>query len=260
MTPRERDRLGGAAPASTAAIWRRLARMASPRLTRANLFVTALATLLGFAIATQVQANRTQPLETLREDELVRVLEDVTQNGQRLGAEVRELERTRDALRNSASDSTAALDTARERADALGILAGTVPAIGPGIQITITDPGHKVTSTLLLDAVQELRDAGAEAIQLGEVRVVASTALTDADGGVLAAGETVSAPYSLWAIGDSATLASAMEIPGGVVESVQRLGGTADVRPRETVRITALASRASMRHAAPASPSGSPTT
>lgn len=247
-----------AAPESTVRAWRRLLRMASPRLTRANLFVTALATLLGFAIATQVQANRTQPLEALREDELVRILDDVTQNGQRLGIELRELERTRDALRSGASDSTAALDTARERADALGILAGTVATTGPGAQVTIADPQGKITALVLLDAVQELRDAGAEAIQLGPVRVVANTALTDASGRVQVAGEEFGAPYTLLAIGEPATLASAMEIPGGVVESVERLGGTATVTPRDSIAITATVSLTTLRYAAPAPASPSP--
>ena len=61
----------------------------------------------------------------------------------------------------------------------LGILAGTVAAEGPGIVVTIDGVDD---AALLLDTVQELRDAGAEAIQLGDVRVVASTYFTQAPG------------------------------------------------------------------------------
>ncbi|MBK6887387.1 MAG: hypothetical protein IPH03_13800 [Tetrasphaera sp.] len=73
--------------------WRRL-RHRPAAADRGTLFVTVLAVLLGFALATQLRANRGQPLEGLREDELVRVLDDVTQNGQRLNGELRDLERT----------------------------------------------------------------------------------------------------------------------------------------------------------------------
>ena len=66
----------------------------------------------------------------------------------------------------------------------LGILAGTVPATGPGVTITIDDPDGAVTRPTLLDGVEELRDAGAEAIEINDsVRVVASTSFTDGDGG-----------------------------------------------------------------------------
>ena len=45
--------------------------------------------------------------------------------------------------------------------------------------LTINDPDNKVTAALLLDALQELRDAGAEAVQIGDVRVVADTWFAD---------------------------------------------------------------------------------
>ncbi|MFN8098422.1 MAG: DUF881 domain-containing protein [Dermatophilaceae bacterium] len=244
---------------SGAAAWRRLARIARPRLTRGTLFVTLLAVLLGFAIATQLRANRGQPLESLREDELVRVLDDVTQNGQRLTSELRDLERTRDALQGGETDLTAAVQAAQDRAATLGILAGTMPATGPGVRITITDPEAKVGSPLLLDTIQELRDAGAEAIQIGGARVVAATYLTDADDGVLVSGTRVVAPYSIRAIGDPQTMSSAMDIPGGVVESVRRLGGVAEVATLETVTIDATVKAVAPTHAHPESGTGSPT-
>ena len=58
----------------------------------------------------------------------------------------------------------------------LRILTGTVAATGPGVTLTIDDPDGSVTAATLLDGVEELRDAGAEAIEINDsVRVVAST-------------------------------------------------------------------------------------
>ena len=54
----------------------------------------------------------------------------------------------------------------------LGILAGTKPAEGPGISLRIDDPRSQVDAAQVLDTIEELRDAGAEAIQLGNVRVM----------------------------------------------------------------------------------------
>jgi uncharacterized protein YlxW (UPF0749 family) len=220
--------------------WSTMFRMARPRATRANFFAAALALVLGFAIATQVQQTQQQGLEQLREDELVRILDDVSQDAARLGNDARALEATRDRLLSGADTSAEALRAAQERLDTLGILAGTTPAKGPGIELTITDPSQKVTSALLLDALQELRDAGAEAVQIGDVRVVASTYFTDGPGGIEVDGQRVDSPYVIRAIGDSATMASAMDIPGGVNESVRRLGAVSSVEQRDTVDITAL--------------------
>jgi uncharacterized protein YlxW (UPF0749 family) len=235
----------------TGSSWRTLLRMARPRATRANAFAALLAIVLGFAIATQVQQTNQTGLEQLREDELVRILDDVSQEQNRLASDSRELEASRDKLVSGVDSSSEALKSAQERLDTLGILTGTSPATGPGIVITISDPGHHVTAARLLDALQELRDAGAEAVQVGDVRVVADTWFADVDGGVEVGGERVVQPYVIAAIGDSATMASAMEIPGGVSESVRGDGAKATVRQSDRVAITALHSLSEPRYARP---------
>jgi uncharacterized protein YlxW (UPF0749 family) len=231
--------------------WRTLLRMSRPRATRANAFAALLAVGLGFAIATQVQQTNQSGLEQLREDELVRILDDVSQEQDRLASDTRTLESTRDRLLSGVDASDEALKAAQERLDTLGILTGTVPASGPGVVITINDPDGKVTAARLLDALQELRDAGAEAVQVNDVRVVADTWFADRDGAIEVAGERISSPYTIRAIGDSATMASAMDIPGGVTESVRRDGATSTTRQSEKVDVTALHSLGEPRYARP---------
>lgn len=231
--------------------WRTLLRMARPRGTKANLFAALLAVALGFALATQVQQTQQRGLENLREDELVRILDDVTQDNARLGTEARQLETTRDRLLSGQGTSTEALVAAKERLGSLSVLAGTVPAKGPGITVTLADPGRHVTAPLLLDALEELRDAGAEAVQIGDVRVVASTYFTDVPRGVEVSGQRIAPPYTIAAIGDSATMAAAMDIPGGVTESARRVGATATVKQHTTLTIGALHSVVQPRYARP---------
>ena len=55
------------------------------------------------------------------------------------------------------------------------VLNGSVPATGPGLRVTVQDPEGGVTAGVLLDAIQELRGAGAEAIEVDGVRVVVSS-------------------------------------------------------------------------------------
>ena len=231
--------------------WHRLLRAGSPRATRANVLAMVLAGALGFAIIAQVRQTSLEGLENLREDELVRIFAGVDQDGERLADEIRGLQTSLELLKSQSTNEAEAQRAARERLEALGILAGTVPATGPGIVLTISDPDNKVDAPTILDTVQELRDAGAEAIQIGGERVVADTWFADTDEGLSVSGSEVRPPYVIKAIGDANTLAGAMEIPGGVTATVRRVGGDTDVQIEDEVKVDALLTPTSPQYARP---------
>lgn len=220
--------------------WARLIRMGRPRLTKANLLITVLAVLLGFAMVTQVQQYRASGLENMRQEDLVTLLDGVNQQSGKLGDEINRLTRTRDDLRSNGGDA-AAIKAAEDRLAALGILAGTVRATGPGIVLTIPDQARQIQPNNVLDTVQELRDAGAEAIQINDSRVTASTWFgLSMQGQLIVDGKTLQAPYVVSAIGDPHTMSTALAIPGGVLETLRQLGITATVASKNPVEVTAL--------------------
>jgi uncharacterized protein YlxW (UPF0749 family) len=189
----------------------------------------------------------------------VSVLDDVNQRQTRLQDEARQLETTQQRLQSGSNSSQAALQAAQARLETLAILAGTRAASGPGIRLIVTDPDGKVDAATLLDTVEELRDAGAEAMQLGTVRVVASTAFVDASsgGGVTVDGTLLRGPYVLLAVGDPQTLSAALDIPGGVLETLKGLGADGTVTGEQQVQVTALHTVSAPRYARPApTPSG----
>jgi uncharacterized protein YlxW (UPF0749 family) len=235
----------------------RLRSALRPRATRAQVVAALLCGVLGFAAAVQVQANQGDELSGLRESDLVGILDDVSERAARLRAEARDLQETRDRVTGGSDSTLAALEEARERARVLGILAGTLPARGPGIELTIHDQTGQVGSDVLLDALQELRDAGAEAIEIGTVdgpavRVVASTALVDVEEGVQVDGTVLVPPYRFRVIGDSRTLATALDIPGGVLDVLRQREAQGVVTQRSSVEITSLRAAPSPRYARPA--------
>jgi uncharacterized protein YlxW (UPF0749 family) len=223
-----------------------------------RLMIGLLCLLLGFGAALQVRATRTDAvLASARQDDLVGILDDVTALSDRLQREALELRVTRNELAGGTNRAETALKQAREREAALGILAGTVPARGPGIELLVSDPERRVDGGVLLDALQELRDAGAEAVQIGGVRVVASTAFVDREGRVLVDGQPVGPPYVLRAIGDPATMSAALDIPGGVLEVLRGLGADGTVSERDTVQVDALHRLKRPQYARPAPGEGS---
>lgn len=235
----------------------RLRSALKPRATRAQLVAAVLCAVLGFAAAVQIRANQDAGLTGLRQTDLVRILDDVSERAARLRAEASELREVRDRVTGGSSGNLAALEEARERARVLGILAGTLPASGPGVELTISDEDGQVGADVLLDALQELRDAGAEAIELSTiggraVRVVASTSLVDVAGGVEVDGTALASPYRFAVIGEPRTLASALDIPGGVLDVLDQRGAQALVTQRSSVSITTLRAAPSPRYARPA--------
>ena len=120
------------------------------------------------------------------------------------------------SLSRGAAGAKAADDEARHRTEQLQIISGTVPASGPGIHITIQDPQGAVTPELLLDALEELRDAGAEVVEFNDsVRVVAGTWIDrDSQGRVMVDGAVLTMPIVIEAIGDPATLEAGARFRG----------------------------------------------
>jgi uncharacterized protein YlxW (UPF0749 family) len=204
-----------------------------------------LCLLLGAAIATQVhQTNTGDSLDTARPADLLVLLDSLRQREATLSTEVAELQSSLNALHASGSSDQAAIQNAQARLAALSILIGTVGATGPGVTVRIEDPGPGVAPQALLDVLDELRAAGAEAIQISDghqaVRTGVDTWIVGAPGALLVDGKTLMPPYSVVAIGDPPTLAAAMNIPGGAVDSVKRVGGTMSVQQGDKVDITAL--------------------
>ena len=218
---------------------------------RSQVLIGLILAVLGFALVVQLRTARdSSRFASARQEDLVRILEDLTARGERLRAEIEDLERTRDRLTGGAGQDAAALEETRRRRDVLRILAGTAAAAGPGIELTITDPEHAVTADVLLDVMQELRDAGAEALQVNDVRLTAASWFADSGSGVLADAKPLRAPYVFLAVGDPHTLADAMEIPGGVIDTVSaRSGATTAIAQRDRLVVDALRPLSEPRYA-----------
>lgn len=225
---------------------------------RSQALIAVLLAILGFALVTQVRLAQGSSLSTLRQEDLVRLLDESTQRNEQLEAEQAELLAARAELLSGVDSRRVAEEAAAERAVVQGILAGTVPVEGPGILLSIEDPDASVRALTLVNVLQELRNAGAEAVEISGVRLVASSWFTDAAGGVIVDGTLLEPPYEWIAIGDAQTLAVALDIPGGALAAVRNAGGSATVEQRDLVEVLAVTSVPEPRFATPA-PTATPT-
>jgi uncharacterized protein YlxW (UPF0749 family) len=220
---------------------------------RAQFVVAVLLAALGFAAVTQVRlTGNDDTYAGRREQDLIDQLNGLAGASERSPSEISRLEKARTDLQSNTRQRQAALEQAQKEADTLNILAGLVPVTGPGIRITIDDPDGSVGIDILLDAIQELRTAGAEAMQFnGEVRVIAQTALEEGVGGVLVDGQLVTPPYVIDVIGEPNELEGAMTFPQGPIDDVEDAGGTVVMKPFDRLDIEAVRESARSEYAQP---------
>lgn len=226
---------------------------------RRQVTAAILLAIVGFASVAQVQANeRDDDYEGMREEDLVQLLNSLTSAAQRAENEIAQLEQTRSSLRSDTDSRRAALEQARERADVLGILAGTLPAVGQGLVVEVEDPEGNVGIDHMLNGIEELRDSGAEAIEINDtVRVVAQTAFEDGEDGLVVDGTQLSPPYTLEVIGDADTMATALNIRGGFVQDIEdpvAVGGDVTIEKSTNVEVATLAELEQPEYAEPVEP------
>ncbi len=250
MTPTD-DPSTPARPAVSGA-GRRL-RRALLRPGRGQIVVGLLLAVLGAATVTQVRLAGTDDDYTgMRQADLVQALNGLQAAATRTEQEISDLQQTRDSLRSTRNRRDVALKQAREELTVLGVLAGTVPASGPGIRIKVEIPEDQLSLNYLLDGIEELRDAGAEAMEFNDsVRVVAQTSFEEGPDGLEVGGQPVRAPYVIDVIGDPDTLSTGIHFPGGFVDDVSLDGGSVTVTKHSSIQITAVREPTAPRFAQP---------
>lgn len=200
----------------------------------------ALALALGFGLVVQIRSTGEAEMTGATEGDLVRILDELDTREEQLRQQLGERRQAVEELSGGRTQSGSALAEAQRRAEAIGILTGTLPARGPGLRLVIEDPDGAVTPAVLLDAVQELRGAGAEAIEIDGVRVVVSSYVGGTPGELTVDGQALEAPYEVLAIGPPTDLEVALNVSGGVVADVARSGGSASVTQSEQLTIDSV--------------------
>ena len=209
-----------------------------------RLLTGAVGLVLGFAATVQVQQARApERYSGATQEDLVEILDSQKSEEDGLRQQIAQDQQAVDTLSRSDVNSGRALSEAQQRAAAIAVLNGSAPASGPGVRVTVSDPERSVPPSVLLSAIEELRGAGAEAIQVNDVRVVASTYVAGSPGGVVVDGTPLTSPYVILAIGPGSDLAAALTASGSLVSDVSRARGSAQVDSVARVEVSAVVRR-----------------
>ena len=220
---------------------------------RGQAVVAVLVAVLAFAAVTQARlTGEDDTYAGFRQAELIQALNGLQAASRKAERDIEELEATRDRLSSNTQRRTTALEQARKEVRTLGVLAGTVPATGPGIRITVEDPQGDLSLNHLLDGIEELRNAGVEAIEINDrVRVIAQTSFDDDPDGIRVDGVLLKPPYVIDAIGNPDTLAGALEFQDGFTDDVEADNGTVSVKKGDPIKVTVTRTPTRPRYAEP---------
>lgn len=226
-----------------------------PNRLRTRSVLAVVAAMVGFIIGVQArQSGRPETrLAAESPEDLTRILADLNAEADRLAREVSALRVRVTRYRSSAERDELLLQDADASLRDLQVMAGGVAVVGPGLVVSIRDPEREVGWEEVLDLVQELRDAGAEAIAVNGRRVVGSTWFGPARTGLAVDGRATGAPYRLEAVGAPRSLREALDIAGGPLTLMGAQPGVAvDLVESEGLTLPALQRRIAFRYARPA--------
>jgi uncharacterized protein YlxW (UPF0749 family) len=229
---------------------------------RGQILAAVILFIVGAAGVMQIRINaHGETYASARREDLIQLLDGLSAESRRLEGEIAQLEQTRSNLQSGADTQRVARSEAERHLNDLSILAGTAPAEGRGIRMRIADPKNAVDSGVLLDAVEEMRDAGAEAIEVNNtIRIVGSTWFGSDGRGLVIDGKPVNRPITLEIIGDPHSLEEAARFRGGIVSEITgpKIGGQVQIEQENQLVIESLHAARENQYARPASPPPTP--
>ena len=192
-----------------------------------------------------VETNATFSEDSLR-DEVLRWKEKSDNASEELSKVEKELEKQR--IKATQNDETSKSN--EEEIKVSNAVLGLSDVTGEGVEITLQDNQDVTTETAtndisyyvvhdidILSVVNELKNAGAEAISINGERIINTTSITCAGNVAQINGEKVGAPFIIRAIGKSETLYEALNRPGGYIELLNDSGIVSNIKKSNNITI-----------------------
>jgi uncharacterized protein YlxW (UPF0749 family) len=187
----------------------------SLRAPTSQLLVAAVAFLLGVLVVVQIRAQSGgDRLATLSSQDLTFLVANLNADNDRLRGEVAGLQRQLDSLEVGGTSRASSVANMRAELERIRAWAGLDAVAGDGITITVRGP---IGAPDVEDLINELHNAGAEAIAIGDDRVVTGTVIGGAPGQISVDDTPLGDPFMIRAIGVEASLTGSLTRAGGIV-------------------------------------------
>jgi uncharacterized protein YlxW (UPF0749 family) len=189
-----------------------------PAKRRDQLTIAAVAAILGLLAIGQLRGQAAVPgLANLSAQEMTLLIANLNTRNEQLRNEVAALERQSSALEAARANGQTTVgdleaDLARIRA-----WSGTAGIVGPGVTISVQG---SIGGDGVEDLLNELRNAGAEALLVGDVRVVPGIVVDGRPGALSIENTSLGDVFEIRAIGSPEILLGTLNRAGGVIAQI----------------------------------------
>lgn len=233
------------------------------RVTGLQVLTAVILLGLGFILAVQLRAARqlsAQPeVPTRNVYALATLLRQEREARQALEAKVGEMQKRQAEYERATVEGRTLTAAMSKELDSLRMLAGLRAMRGPGVTVLLQDaktqpPGGApvvVTYQDLVSVINELWAAGSEAVAVNNQRVTATTGFGQVGGTVVVNLQRLTGPFTIGALGDSATLEGALNIRGGLVDALRALGLLITINRHDNLMVPAYRGVLKFEHARP---------
>lgn len=208
----------------------------SARVAQLSLFAVAL--LIGVLLVGQLRSQqRPTEIRQLPAQELSQLIETLGERNRELRNGLADLRDTLDEYRIAESQGQSALNVTREDLRRITAFGGMAPVVGQGLVLEVDG---SLDAIALNDLVNELRNAGAEAIAVDDVRITHRSVAVQGPRSLVIDGVEIGQSFTISAIGSPDGLLTAMERPGGIIAQLEQfIQATIVARQADSIRLPA---------------------
>lgn len=202
-----------------------------------------LCLILTFAITVQLRVSSLSESESSQtkitdklKDEIFRLNDENVKLAEKFQNTTSELD---DARNQAAQNDSSSKDTS-ELIKKYTIVSGKTDVTGQGIIIKYKPSDNEAKADMvkdLRDIVNEIKNAGAEAIEINNQRIVGTTAIEMVKNKIEINDTEVSENFIIKAIGDSNLMYSGLIRPGGTIENIKESGVSIEINSENAIKI-----------------------
>ena len=202
-----------------------------------------LCLILKFAITVQLRVSSLSESESSQtkitdklKDEIFRLNDENVKLAEKFQNTTSELD---DARNQAAQNDSSSKDTS-ELIKKYTIVSGKTDVTGQGIIIKYKPSDNEAKADMvkdLRDIVNEIKNAGAEAIEINNQRIVGTTAIEMVKNKIEINDTEVSENFIIKAIGDSNLMYSGLIRPGGTIENIKESGVSIEINSENAIKI-----------------------
>ena len=186
----------------------------------AQISLFAVTLLLGILLVVQLLSHgRSEEITRLPPQELSELIATLSAGNRQLRTAVTDLGNQVREYEEADREGTSVFEVTRTDLARVQAFAGLAAVSGPGVEVAVDGA---LDAVAVNDLLHELRNAGAEAIAVQEVRITARSVAVQDAGGIRIDGVEIATPFAIRAIGPSEGLLLTLQRPGGIISLLQQ--------------------------------------